>query len=83
MKSRIKIQMTCQICNREFSTIGGLHTHFRFKHTSMIWKDYIKIYLKNFCVISENGCWNWKGTKDSHGYGRIRLSTGRTTGVHN
>ena len=83
MKPRIRVPMICQICERYFTTIGGLHTHFRFKHIYiMTWIDYINIYIKSFCDIDDNGCWNWKGNKDSHGYGRIRLSTGVTTGVH-
>jgi len=83
MKYRNGVPMTCQICGRNFSTIVGLHTHFRFKHIHMmVWIDYIYMYIKSFCSINENGCWDWKGSKDKHGYGRIRIHKNITTGVH-
>lgn len=83
MKSRIRIPMICQLCGRNFSTMGGLYTHFRFKHIYLMsWLDYINIYIKSFCDIDDNGCWNWKGSKDRDGYGRIKVYKNITTGVH-
>jgi hypothetical protein len=41
----------------------------------------MKAWLETQYDLNENGCWIWKGIKNSGGYGQVRLK-GKNMGVH-
>src|SRR5271169_284510 len=42
--------------------------------------ELLKLTLMNRCRLAENGCWEWVGSQDAHGYGLI--FRGKCTRAH-
>lgn len=73
--------LECKICNQQFKSLRDLSFHLTIVHNvpseeykkTENYKENLKNELLRLCEKNENGCWIWKGSIMSDGYGRYDL----------